>query len=81
MSKKWYPVIDEERCVECGACLEKCKHGVYKKDSARPIVIHPENCIENCEGCGKLCPQGAIDYVGREIGQDSCSCGCGCDCK
>jgi ferredoxin len=31
MAKNWYPMINEESCVECGSCVEKCTHGVYDK--------------------------------------------------
>ena len=31
MSKNWYPVINYETCSECGACFNKCTHGVYEK--------------------------------------------------
>lgn len=27
MSQKWYPIINYETCVECGACVEKSTHG------------------------------------------------------
>jgi len=65
MSDTWYPVIDYEKCIECGACMDKCKHGVYDhKKIPTPVVIIPENCIQGCHGCGKLCPVEAISYVG-----------------
>ena len=28
MAKMWYPVIDYVKCIDCGACNEKCKHGI-----------------------------------------------------
>jgi len=77
MSKKWYPVINYELCTECGACMEKCTHGVYKPDSVRPVVMHPQECIEGCHGCGNLCPVGAIGYAGEGCCGDN-GCGCGC---
>ena len=72
MSKSWYPVIDYEICRECGACFNKCKHGVYKKEENRPIIIFPEGC----RGCQSLCPSGAIQYVGDTKQKDNCNCGC-----
>lgn len=92
MSEKWYPVINYELCIECGACFNKCSHGVYKKDENRPVVIKPEGCVQGCHGCGNLCPVGAIEYVGDTTGwnapgkQSNCdessgcsggTCGCG----
>jgi uncharacterized membrane protein YraQ (UPF0718 family) len=42
MAKKWYPIIDYPVCAECGACINKCPHGVY--DIAKvpsPVVLRP----------------------------------------
>lgn len=36
MSKTWFPVISYEKCNECGACVEKCTHGVYEKGGTSP---------------------------------------------
>jgi NAD-dependent dihydropyrimidine dehydrogenase PreA subunit len=79
MSKKWYPVIDYIECIECGACTDLCKHGVYDlKKSPSPVVVFPEGCVEGCHGCGNLCPVNAITYVGDKVNADD-SCGCGCE--
>jgi len=79
MSKKWYPVINFEKCIECGACIDKCSHGVYEKNTTKPNVICAEGCIDGCRGCQNLCPTGAIEYVG-DTGQES-ECGCNCSCS
>lgn len=89
MANTWYPVIDYLACVECGACVAKCPHGVYDTAKApSPDVKNPEACIDHCHGCGNLCPAGAITYVGEDTGwtprngeqiaeEPCCSCGCG----
>ncbi len=81
MSKTWYPVIDYEKCIECGACTEKCKHGVYDlKKAPTPVVVKPEGCVHGCHGCGNLCPSEAISYVGEvRQGNENCGCSCGDD--
>ena len=83
MSKKWYPMINYEKCTECGNCIENCFHNVYSKEKApRPVVINPEGCIQGCTGCGSICPNGAIEYFG-DSASGSCGEGCcqgGCDC-
>lgn len=69
MAKAWYPVIDYLECMECGSCIKKCSHGVYDKSIApTPVVSNPAACIDHCHGCGNLCPQGAITYVGDDTG-------------
>jgi len=85
MAERWYPVIDYLVCIECGACLRKCSHGVYKKEVKTPVVVEPVNCVDHCHGCGNLCPVGAITYVGEDTGwyppkgkkviYEKCNCG------
>jgi len=76
MSKTWYPMINYEKCIECGACIAKCSHGVYDKTSALPLVIAPDSCIQGCTGCGRLCPVGAIEYFGNQDKNAGVSCSC-----
>lgn len=88
MAKTWYPVVDYSVCIECGACVEKCPHGVYDTTKApTPVVIKPEACVDHCHGCGNRCPVGAITYVGEDTSwtppngtqkqeEDRCSCSC-----
>ena len=79
MSKTWYPVIDYVNCIECGACTNKCTHGVYDLEKAPiPVVVAPENCVHGCHGCGNLCPTQAIEYVGDQKVKDG-DCGCSCE--
>jgi NAD-dependent dihydropyrimidine dehydrogenase PreA subunit len=69
MAKTWYPVIDYLTCVECGACVSQCPHGVYNvSKSPSPVVTNPEACTDRCHGCGDRCPVGAITYVGDDTG-------------
>lgn len=81
MSVAWYPVIDGDKCTECGVCVEFCKHDVYDKSSIKPLVIAPENCIEGCHGCQPKCPAEAISYFGEGTVQSGSSCACGCSCS
>lgn len=62
MAEKWYPIINEETCIECGACVDRCKKGVYDKNVMPPQVIGPDNCSFRCTCCGSLCPVDAITY-------------------
>jgi NAD-dependent dihydropyrimidine dehydrogenase PreA subunit len=69
-------MINYENCVECGACLDKCKNGVYDKEMTTPKVIYPEGCVDVCRGCQNLCPADAIDYVGDNGEQKKVACQC-----
>ncbi len=65
MAKGWYPIIDEEQCISCGTCVEFCKNGVFVVgEDGLPQVVEPDNCVEFCRGCAKICPAEAISYFG-----------------
>ena len=77
MSKTWYPIIDYDKCTGCLACYEKCSHGVYELNTRDfPKVVFAEGCVHGCTGCGLLCPQEAITYMGDSAAQTKSGC-CG----
>ncbi len=58
----WYPVLDKERCTECGKCHDFCLFGVYTKENKRVKVLKPQNCKNNCPACARMCPSKAIIF-------------------
>lgn len=64
MAKNWYPIIDVDLCSNCEACVNFCQHDVFESGVDHPAVINPDNCVEFCRGCGKICPEEAISYFG-----------------
>ncbi|WP_242862633.1 DUF362 domain-containing protein [Clostridium colicanis] len=52
------PVVDHEKCVSCGICMNKCNFGAIEISDA--AVIDESKCI-GCAGCIAVCPQGAIE--------------------
>ncbi len=58
----WYPVIDYDRCVVCGKCVDFCMFGVYFREEGRVAVGKPENCKTNCPACARMCPAQAIIF-------------------
>ena len=80
MSKTWYPIIDYDKCTGCLACFDKCSHGVYELNSRDfPKVVFPEGCVHGCTGCGSLCPQDAITYMGAASAEAKSEGCCGDD--
>jgi len=59
----WFPIIDNDRCTNCGQCMDFCLFGVYERMDDKSIkVLKPENCKENCPACARICPQIAIIF-------------------
>lgn len=64
MAQNWYPIINEDLCANCNTCVDFCPNGVYAAGDFYPMVVKPENCVEFCRGCSKVCPNDAITYFG-----------------
>jgi NAD-dependent dihydropyrimidine dehydrogenase PreA subunit len=59
----WFPLMDGDRCTNCGQCFEFCLFGVYEKDAkGRVRVANPQNCKNNCPACARICPAAAIIF-------------------
>ncbi len=63
---QWFPIIDDEKCIGCMACLNKCKKAVFIEEDGKPTVANPYNCVVGCTGCQKVCPEHAISHPPRE---------------
>ncbi len=61
--RPWFPVIDYDRCSNCGQCLSFCLFGVYSRSpEGNVIVTNPRSCKYNCPACARICPQVAIMF-------------------
>src|SRR5690606_5903847 len=61
--RRWYPVIDYNRCTNCLECLDFCLFGVYGVDPLERIhVDHQDNCKKGCPACSRVCPEQAIIF-------------------
>ncbi|RZN50549.1 ferredoxin family protein [archaeon] len=68
MTDTWYPIIDMVRCTKCLECVNFCPHDVFTVENDRPIVEHPENCVEFCRGCQRgACEYEAILFRGGDV--------------
>lgn len=54
-------VIDEDKCVGCGICVEYCHVDAIRINEERTVVevVDLESCIE-CHSCQQRCPHKAI---------------------
>ncbi len=61
--RRWYPVIDYERCTNCMECIDFCLFGVYGVDGLdRILVEEQDNCKKGCPACSRVCPENAIVF-------------------
>ncbi len=61
--RPWFPIIDPERCSNCGQCLNFCLFGVYSRNSDGQVVVkNPTGCKNNCPSCARICPCTAIIF-------------------
>lgn len=55
-------MVDQEKCIQCGACVKECPTLVLSMGSAGAAVVSPENCII-CGHCVAVCPSEAVDHT------------------
>ncbi|MCS6864256.1 MAG: 4Fe-4S dicluster domain-containing protein [Gemmataceae bacterium] len=61
--RRWYPVIDYNRCTNCLECLDFCLFGVYGVDAFERIIVeNQDQCKKGCPACSRVCPQQAIMF-------------------
>ena len=57
--------VDEEKCIQCGACAEACFYNAIVLEGDQPKIT--ERCL-GCSFCQSLCPEQAIVPVGKPSG-------------
>jgi bidirectional [NiFe] hydrogenase diaphorase subunit len=62
-SCRQYPVVDEEKCLGCGGCMENCPIGALELEDKggydKKAHVFTENCTA-CHTCEDYCPMKAI---------------------
>jgi Pyruvate/2-oxoacid:ferredoxin oxidoreductase delta subunit len=60
---RWYPIIDDSRCINCRHCLQFCLFGVYELNAAGQVEVrNSDQCKPGCPACARICPQSAIMF-------------------
>lgn len=52
--------VDEEKCIQCGACVEACFYGAISWENESPLIT--DACM-GCSFCSSICPESAIDQL------------------
>lgn len=67
VKRRWYPVIDYERCTNCLECIDFCLFGVYGVNDQDLILVETQdNCKKGCPACSRVCPENAILFPGHK---------------
>ena len=60
--------IDPDKCVGCGACLEKCRFNAIQRHADGTCAVLEHAC-EGCGVCQYVCPAGAVELKEAVAGQ------------
>lgn len=66
-----FVLIDQDKCIGCGYCVENCPFGVPKVDNARKKAYKCTGCADRVTSnlppaCVQTCQPGALQYGERE---------------
>ncbi|MGM5480249.1 MAG: 4Fe-4S dicluster domain-containing protein [Nanobdellota archaeon] len=53
-------LVDKEKCIGCGACINTCPQSVFElDDNNKAHPVNKNDCIV-CRACENVCPVDAI---------------------
>jgi NAD-dependent dihydropyrimidine dehydrogenase PreA subunit len=75
--KKTIITIDNELCIGCGACVNRCKQDALQLVDGKATLINDNYC-DGLGHCIGECPVGAITLIERETEPTAAPMACGC---
>jgi NAD-dependent dihydropyrimidine dehydrogenase PreA subunit len=54
------PVIDQDKCVGCGACVANCPTGALEMNDDNKATLKYQGKCDGKGGCENICPISAI---------------------
>lgn len=62
----WFPVINPDKCTNCGSCIDFCNNNVFEAGEKATVVVNPYNCVVGCHSCQRICEFDAITFPTQE---------------
>lgn len=59
MADRILPVINKQKCILCGLCVDACPEGVLDLQEGELAFANPQDCVY-CATCEETCPEGAV---------------------
>ena len=64
------PMIDFEKCIGCGTCMEFCEEEVFAIEDGKARIDNIDAC-NACNVCIEECPEEAITFVENGKNEDN----------
>jgi ferredoxin len=56
------PIVDEDTCIGCGACIDACPE-VFELRDEKAVVVNADKCSTcDCQEAIDICPVTAISW-------------------
>ncbi|MCF8107327.1 MAG: 4Fe-4S binding protein [Desulfohalobiaceae bacterium] len=55
----WNILVNEDKCIGCGECIDVCPVEVYELQDEKAVPVDIDECL-GCESCVEVCEQEAV---------------------